>query len=82
MTHPEQDPGQKPPEDDHGQPIAPRPTTLLAGLIIAGVLIYNLSLDAGSETYNGAYLTYGLAVGLCGVLGFDLSRYWPGGRGK
>jgi hypothetical protein len=74
---------EKPPEPTTDQrPIAPRPTTLIAGLIIAGVLVYNLKLDAASETYNGSWLTYSLAIGLCGVLGFDLSRFWPGGRDR
>jgi hypothetical protein len=74
---------EKPPETTPpDKPIAPRPTTLIAGLIIAAVLVYNLKLDAASETYNGSWLTYSLAIGLCGVLGFDLSRFWPGGRDR
>lgn len=72
-----------PPEPDkHHDPIAPKPTTLLAALIIAGVLVYNLRLDAMSETYDGAKFTYALVFGMLFVLGVDLSRFWPGGRGK
>lgn len=68
------------PPDEEREPLAPRPSTLIAALIVAAVLVYNLNLDAGSDTYDGAKVTYGLVIGLCGVLGFDLSRFWPGGK--
>lgn len=63
-----------PTEDPALPPLAPKPTALLAALIVAGVLVYNISVDGDS------YVTYGLVIGLCGVLGFDLSRFWPWGR--
>lgn len=69
-------------EPQHDMPIAPRPTTLLAALIIAAVLIYNLRLDAMSDSYDGSKITYALVFGMLFILGVDLSRFWPGGRGK
>lgn len=69
-------------DDGHKQPVAPKPTTLLAALIVAAVLVYNLYLDAGSETYDGSRLTYGLVFGMLFILGVDLSRFWPGGKDK
>lgn len=57
-------------------PGAPKPTTLLAALIIAGVLVYNLQLDASSDSYDGSKLTYALAIGMLLVLGVDLGRFW------
>lgn len=69
-----------PGEPPSPEPLAPKPVTLLAAVIVAVVLIYNLHLDASSDTYDGSKVTYGLVIGLCGVLGFDLSRFWPWGR--
>lgn len=70
------------PDDEQNKPVAPKPTTLLAALIVAAVLVYNLYLDAGSESYDGAKLTYGLVFGMLFILGVDLSRFWPGGKDK
>lgn len=80
MPEPPTPAGPTPPDDR--EPLAPKPTTLLAALILAGVLVYNIQVDASSDAYQGSYVTYGLVVGLCGVLGFDLSRFWPWGRDK
>jgi hypothetical protein len=65
-----------PPPAQHPPPLEPKPTTLLAALIVAGVLVFNIGVHGDS------YVTYGLVVGLCGVLGFDLSRFWPWGRDR
>lgn len=78
----EQPTGGGPPEPQAKTPWSPKPTNLFAALILAAVIIWNITLDAHSDTYDGSYVTYGLVIGLCGVLGFDLSRFWPGGRDK
>ena len=75
MTEPT-DPG---PDQAPGT-VTPKPTNVLAGLILAGVLVYNMTLDFLSDTYDGAYLSYGLIVGLCGVLGWDLARVFTRGE--
>lgn len=59
-----------------------KPITLAAALIIAGVIVYNLRLDAMSDSYDGSKVTYALVFGMLFILGVDLSRFWPGGRGK
>lgn len=61
---------------EHPAPLTPEPRNLIAALILAGVLVFNIQVKGDS------YVTYGLVIGLCGVLGFDLSRFWPGGRDR
>lgn len=82
MSTPEPAPGpqmpEKPPPDTTSVPPPPlSPFNLIAALIIAVVLIYNLKLNADpTSDYDGDYVTYGLVIGLCLTLGVDISRVW------
>lgn len=65
-----------------GEPAKPpppplRPINLAAATLVSGVLVYNLHLDAASADYHGAYVTYGLIVGVCLSLGLDIEKFWP-----
>lgn len=67
------DPPAPPPERP---PFTPRPPNLVLAVLLFGVLIYIVTLDAHSETYDASYATYGLIITIAGILGVDLTRFW------
>lgn len=77
MTETPQAPAEKPTPDP---PHSPKPSNLLAAVILAVVCIWNITIDGQAGDYEGSKVTYGLVIGICMVLGYDLSRFWPGGR--
>lgn len=51
------------------------PGNLFAACILAVPLIVNMWLNADANNgYDGDYVTYGLVLGICLVLGVDISK--------
>lgn len=59
-------------------PLAPKPGSLIIALVLVGGLIYNLRLDAASDTYDGKYFTFAIVALIAAILGVDVSRFWRG----